>query len=240
MPSGMHHDNAFWRIRARRCTVGASRKRSRTLGWPQHVMKLFGERNPAPNPRRVRIFLAEKALDIPYQNVSIPKRAHKTAEFRAKNSLGQLPVLELDDGTTLCESISICRYLEELHPAPALFGDNALERARIDMWIRRVEFVVMQPIAAVWVHTHPLTAGLGPQFKDFGESRRDHAAKAMLWLDRELTDHDYIAGSRFSMADIAALTSIDFASFIGLAIPASCERLRSWHALVSQRPSASA
>jgi glutathione S-transferase len=203
-------------------------------------MKLFGERNPAPNPRRVRIFLAEKALELPYENVSIRRRAHKSPEFRAKNSLGQLPVLELDDGTTICESVSICRYLEELHPSPNLFGETALERGQIDMWIRRVEFVVMQPISAVWVHAHPLTAGLGGQFKEFGESRREIAAKAMNWLDRELTGHDYIAGSRFSMADIATLTSIDFALFIGLTIPAQCERLRSWHARVSERPSATA
>jgi glutathione S-transferase len=203
-------------------------------------MKLFGERNPAPNPRRVRIFLAEKAIDIPYENVSIPKRAHKTPEFRTKNSLGQVPVLELDDGTTLCESVSICRYLEELHPTPALFGETALERAQIDMWIRRVEFVLMQPIAAVWVHTHPLTAPLGTQFKDFGESRREYAAKAMRWLDRELTSREHIAGPGFSMADIVTLTSIDFAGFIGLELPPECERLRAWHARVSQRPSAAA
>lgn len=203
-------------------------------------MKLFGARNPAPNPRRVRIFLAEKALELPYENVSIPKRAHKSPEFRAKNSLGQLPVLELEDETTLCESVSICRYLEEIHPTPALFGETPLERAQIDMWIRRVEFVLMQPITAVWVHTHPLTAGLGQQFKDFGESRREVAAKTMNWFDRELTGHDYIAGSRFSMADIAMLTSIDFANFIGLEVPPQCERLRSWHARVSERPSAKA
>lgn len=203
-------------------------------------MKLFSDRNPAPNPRRVRIFLAEKAIEIPIENVSIRKRAHKSPEFRAKNSLGQLPVLELADGTTLCESVSICRYLEELHPTPPLFGETPLARAQIDMWIRRIEFVVMQPIAAFWVHAHPLTAVLGGQFKDFGESRRELSAKAMRWLDRELTDHDYIAGSRFSMADIVALTSIDFASFIGLTIPSECERLRNWHARVSERPSASA
>jgi glutathione S-transferase len=201
-------------------------------------MKLFGEKNPAPNPRRVRIFLAEKSIDLAYENVSIRKRAHKTPEFRAKNSLGQLPVLELDDGITLCESVSICRYLEELHPSPALFGETALERAQIDMWIRRVEFVLMQPITAVWVHTHPLTAGLGAQFKDFGESRREFFAKAMRWLDRELSSHDYVAGSHFSMADIVTLTSVDFASFIGLQLPAECDRLRAWHARVSQRPSA--
>jgi glutathione S-transferase len=205
-------------------------------------MKLFGERNPAPHPRRVRIFLSEKALELPYEDVPLRKRAHKSPEFRAKNSLGQVPVLELDDGTTLSESVSICRYLDELHPAPPLFGETALERAQIDMWIRRVELVVMQPVAAVWVHAHPLTAGLGEQFKDFGESRRVLAAKAMAWLDRELTGpgHDYIAGARFSMADIVALTTIDFASFVGLPVPEACERLRAWHARVSQRPSATA
>jgi glutathione S-transferase len=203
-------------------------------------MKLYGARNPAPNPRRVRIFLAEKQIDLPYENVSIPKRAHKTPEFRSKNSLGQLPVLELDDGTILCESVSICRYLEELHPTPALFGETALERAQIDMWIRRIEFVVMQPITGVWVHAHPLTAVLGAQFKDYGESRREVSAKAMRWLDRELTTREYVAGPRFSMADIATLTSIDFANFIGLEVPPDCERLRDWHARMSQRPSAAA
>jgi glutathione S-transferase len=205
-------------------------------------MKLFGERNPAPNPRRVRIFLAEKSLVLPYEDVSLRKRAHKSPEFRVKNSLGQVPVLELDDGTTLSESVAICRYLEELHPTPPLFGDSALARAQVDMWIRRVEFVLMQPITAVWVHAHPLTAGLGQQYKDFGESRRELTFKAMHWLDRELSrhGHDYIAGASFSMADIIALTTIDFAEFVGLPVPAQCERLRAWHASVSQRPSAAA
>jgi glutathione S-transferase len=203
-------------------------------------MKLFGERNPAPNPRRVRIFLAEKALELPYENVSLRKRAHKTPEFKKKNSLGQVPVLELDDGTTISESVSICRYLEELHPTPALFGESALERAHIDMWIRRIELVVMQPIAAYWIHAHPLTASLGTQFKDFGESRAEVTSKVLRWLDRELTGRDAIAAARFSMADIVALTSVDFAAFIGLEIPADCERLRAWHARVSQRPSATA
>ena len=203
-------------------------------------MKLFGERNPAPNPRRVRIFLAEKAIELPYEDISLRKRAHKTEEFRRKNSLGQVPVLELDDGTAISESVSICRYLEELHPAPALFGESALERAHIDMWIRRIELVLMQPIAAFWIHAHPLTAALGTQYKDFGESRRELSAKTMRWLDRELAGHDAIAGSRFSMADIVALTSVDFANFIGLELPADCERLRAWHARVSARPSANA
>ena len=100
-------------------------------------MKLYNEHNPAPNPRRVRIFLAEKGISIPCVHVPIREGAHKTSEFRAKNSLGQLPVLELDDGSTLSESIAICRYLEELHPTPALFGDDAWRRTRVDMCARR-------------------------------------------------------------------------------------------------------
>jgi glutathione S-transferase len=204
-------------------------------------VKLYGERLPAPNPRRVRIFLAEKGLSIPYEDVPLRKGAHKTPEFRRKNSLGQVPVLELDDGSTLSESVSICRYLEELHPSPPLlFGADALERARIDMWIRRIELVLMSPISHVWVHAHPLTAALLTQFRDFGESNRERANKAMRWFDRELADHSFVVGDTFSMADIAALTSIDFAKFIGLEVPETCVQLQDWHARVSGRPSAAA
>lgn len=203
-------------------------------------MKLYGERNPAPNPRRVRVFLAEKGVVIPYEEVPLLKRAHKTPEFREKNPLGQVPVLELDDGTALSESVSICRYLEELHPAPALFGANAVERAQIDMWIRRVEFVLMIPIGMVWIHAHPFTAGLHTQFKDFGEANRERAQKAMAFFDRELGKRAFIAGETFSMADIVALTSIDFAHFIGVPMPESCRHLSAWHARVSERPSAAA
>jgi glutathione S-transferase len=203
-------------------------------------MKLYNERNPAPNPRRVRIFLAEKGLSIPMENVSIRDRAHKSPEFKQKNSLGQLPVLELDDGSHLSESVSICRYLEELHPTPALFGNNALERARVDMWIRRIEFALMNPIAAVWVHTHPYTAALGTQYKDYGEANRERVTNAMRWLDRELDGRDFIATDRYTMADIIALTTIDFAKFIGIEVPSDNSHLREWHAQVSARSSATA
>src|ERR1700679_659719 len=106
-------------------------------------MKLFNEENPAPNPRRVRMFMAEKGISIPLVHVPMRDRAHKSPEFVAKNSLGQLPVLELDDGRLLSESVSICRYLEELHPTPSLFGQDAWERACVDMWTRRIEFALM-------------------------------------------------------------------------------------------------
>jgi glutathione S-transferase len=203
-------------------------------------MKLYHYRLPAPNPRRVRIFLAEKGLSLPLEEVPMHKRSHKAPEFLEKNSLGQLPVLELDDGTTLCESISICRYLEELHPEPALFGSTALERARIDMWNRRIEFSVMNPVAAVWIHTHPLTAAITRQFKDYGEASKDRVTGALQWLDGELAAREFIAGDDYSIADIVALTTIDFAKFIGLEVPAQCANVLAWHQRVSARPSAAA
>jgi glutathione S-transferase len=201
-------------------------------------MKLHGAPNPAPNPRRVRIFLAEKGVSVPYVEVALRQGAHKSPEFRKMNSLGQVPVLELDDGTTISESVSICRYIEELHPEPALFGTTATERARIDMWIRRVEFVLMNPVGMVWLHAHPFTAQLHHQFKDFGEANRERSYKAMHWLDRELDGRAFVASNSFTMADIVALSSVDFAKFIGLSLPETCAHLAAWHTRVSERPSA--
>jgi glutathione S-transferase len=203
-------------------------------------MKLYDEHNPAPNPRRVRIFLAEKGISIPLVHVPMRQGAHKSAEFMVKNSLGQVPVLELDDGSTLSESVAICRYLEELHPAPALFGGDAWQRAHVDMWTRRIEFALLSRIGAVWINTHKYTAHLGTQYKDFGEASRVRAVKAMHWLNDELATREFLATDRFSMADIVALTTIDFATFIGIETPAELTHLHAWHARVSARPSAAA
>src|SRR5258708_20437888 len=123
-------------------------------------MKVYNEDNAAPKRCRVRMFLAEKGISIPLVHVPMRQGAHKSAEFMVKNSLGQVPVLELDDGTTLSESVAICRYLEELHPAPALFGDDAWQRARVDMWTRRVEFALLSRIGPVWINTHKYTPPL--------------------------------------------------------------------------------
>jgi glutathione S-transferase len=203
-------------------------------------MKLYNENNPAPNPRRVRIFLAEKGISIPYVHVPMRQGAHKSPEFKEKNSLGQVPVLELDDGSTLSESVAICRYLEELHPEPALFGADAWQRARVEMWMRRIEFVLMSRIGAVWVNTHQFTAHLGTQYKDYGEASRERAVKAMHWLNDELAGREFIALDRYSMADIVALTTVDFGIFIGIEMPEELAHLRAWHSRVSARPSAAA
>jgi glutathione S-transferase len=203
-------------------------------------MKLYNEHNPAPNPRRVRIFLAEKSISMPFVHVPMRQGAHKSAEFIVKNSLGQVPVLELDDGATLSESIAICRYLEELHPTPALFGNDAWQRAQVEMWMRRIEFALMSRIGAVWVNTHKYTAHLGTQYKDYGEASRVRSLKALHWLNDELKGREFLATDTFSMADIVALTTIDFATFIGIETPAELTHLQAWHARVSARPSAGA
>jgi glutathione S-transferase len=203
-------------------------------------MKLYNENNPAPNPRRVRIFLAEKTISIPFVHVPMREGAHKSAEFKAKNSLGQVPVLELDDGSMLSESIAICRYLEELHPTPALFGADAWGRAQVEMWMRRIEFALMSRIGAVWINTHKYTARLGTQYQDYGEASRVKSIQALQWLNDEMAGREFIAGDKYTMADIVALTTIDFAAFIGIAMPEELGHLRKWHAKVSSRPSAAA
>jgi glutathione S-transferase len=204
-------------------------------------MKLYGEANPAPNPRRVRIFAAEKGLALPQVQVALRRGEHKSPEHKARNSLGQVPVLELDDGQTISESVAICRYLEALHPEPPLFGTGALDQARVDMWVRRIEFQLMIPVGMYWRHAHPLTASLLVQNREFGESNRPIAAKAMSWLDRELGDgREWIAGDAYGIADIVALTTLDFAGFVGLGVPETAERLKAWRTRASARPSASA
>ncbi|MFN4355892.1 glutathione S-transferase family protein [Parvibaculum sp.] len=203
-------------------------------------MKLYNSAMPAPNPRRVRIFAAEKRIDLPLEEVALAKREHKSDAFREKNSLGQTPVLELDDGTIISESVSICRYLEELHPENPLFGRNALERAQVDMWLRRVEFVLMGPVGNFWRHAHPYTAKVVKQFPEFGESNREATAAAMRWFDREIEGRDFILGGYFSAADIMALCVVDFAKFAGLDMPEETPHLHAWHKRVSSRPSAAA
>jgi glutathione S-transferase len=203
-------------------------------------MILYDEQNPAPNPRRVRIFLAEKGIDLPRVRVKLHKREHKSPEHRARNSLGQVPTLELDDGTMISESVSICRYLDRLHPGPPMFGATPLEEAQVDMMIRRVEFQIMTPVGMFWRHAHPLTAPLLTQYREFGESNRELYARSCAWLDREIAGRAFIAGDAYTMADIIALTTIDFATFTGLELPEDCTTLRAWRERVSARESAAA
>jgi glutathione S-transferase len=204
-------------------------------------MKLYGAPKPAPNPRRVRMFLAEKGIDLAETPIDLGKREHKSTEYREKNSLGQVPTLELDDGTTISETVAICRYFEELQPEPPMFGRTAFEKAQVDMWVRRIEFQLMQPVGQFWRHAHPRTAGLLNQYKEFGESNRAAYSNAQRWLDGELADgRPFIAGETLTMADICALSTVDFAHWIGLDIDADRPHLSAWHERVRPKPSARA
>lgn len=203
-------------------------------------MILYGAPMPAPNPRRVRIFLAEKGVDLPETTVNMMKREHKSSEFRAKNSMGQLPALELDDGTCISETVAICRYFEETNPEPPLFGRTAVEKALVDQWIRRVEFAVMMPVGNFWRHAHPYTAALLNQFKEFGESNKETYVGAQKYLDRELEGREFLVGDSYTMADICLLSTVDFAEWIGLPVEDQFKYLTAWRERVKARPSAAA
>lgn len=203
-------------------------------------MIFYDSPNPAPNPRRVRIFAAEKGVDLPSQPVSIVKREHKSAEFLALNPRGQTPALQLDDGTVITESVAICRYLEAVHPEPPLFGIGAVEQALIEMWSRRVEMILMPPVGAVWVHTHQFTAALPGRNMEWGEANRPRVDDALRFFDTSLEGRTFVAGDHYSMADILLLTTVDFAAFIGIGLAKDLNNLHAWHARVTARPSAAA
>ena len=197
----------------------------------------------APNPRRVHIFLAEKGIEIPLQQVDIMKRANRTPEFIEKvNVMGGLPVLELDDGSHIAESIAICRYLEALNPEPPLFGATPKEQGVIDMWLRRVELNFMAPVGQVWIHGSPLTKGVNPnQIAEAAEQGRKIVERYFGFLDRQLADREFLAGSVYSVADITALCTLDFAAALNSLVHSpDLKNLTRWHQAVSARPSASA
>ncbi|MYZ47171.1 glutathione S-transferase family protein [Propylenella binzhouense] len=195
----------------------------------------------APNPRRVRIFLAEKGIGVPLETMDLAARQHRTEAFRALNPMQRLPVLVLDDGTPLAESVAICRYFEEIQPEPPLFGVGAKERALVEMWNRRMEFELYMPTSAAFRHTHPAMAEMEvPQLPDWGEACRKKVEQTLGWFDEELSARPFVAGDRFTIADITALVAVDFFKPARIALPEGLANIRRWHAEVSARPSASA
>ena len=203
-------------------------------------MKLY-DGGRAVNPRRVRIFLAEKGISIPLEQVDIASKQHRTEAFAAINPMQRLPALVLDDGTVIAESIAICRYFEVLQPDPPLFGRGALEMAQVEMWNRRAEFNLLAPVTTVFQHLHPFMKPLvDPQVPDWGEANKSRAIAFLRFLDGELRGRRCIAGETFTVADITALTAVDFMKVPKLAIPDELSNVRRWHEDVSARPSATA
>jgi glutathione S-transferase len=195
----------------------------------------------APNPRRVRIFMAEKGVAYETIEVSIDAAAHQTPEFRKKNPLALLPVLELADGRILRESIAICRYVEELHPEPNLFGADAWERAVVEQWSRHAELELLIPITQVFRNTSPYWNGKIKQAPEYGDIMRELIGTRFDWINGELATRPYLAGQRFTVADITALCAIDFGKPSKIRINAETHpHLAAWYARVNERPSARA
>jgi glutathione S-transferase len=203
-------------------------------------MKLY-DGGRAPNPRRVRIYLAEKAIEVPMEPVDLGTLQHKSAAFTALNPIQRVPVLVLDDGTIIAESIAICRYFEALHPEPALFGRDATEIARIEMWNRRLELHFLFPVSHVFRNSHPAMKEMEvPQVPAWAEANKPRIAEFLGVLDRELQDRRFVTGDQYTVADITGLVAVDFMKPAKLAVPDEFKNLRRWHADVSARPSASA
>jgi len=204
-------------------------------------MKLYQDPR-APNPRRVRMFLHEKGVldKVELVEVSLKERSNEAPEHLARNPLGLLPVLELPQGN-LSESMAICRWIDEQHPEPNLFGEDAWERARVEQWNRHAELELLYPIAQVFRNSHAFWQGRLKQSAEFAEIMRERVAERMTWLDAELGTRTYIAGERFTVADITAICSLDFAKVSGIRVdPTTQPNLERWRVLVSGRPSAKA
>ncbi|RZS83605.1 glutathione S-transferase [Phyllobacterium myrsinacearum] len=203
-------------------------------------MKLY-DGGRAPNPRRVRIFLAEKGVEVPLVPVDMGALGHRSAEVTALNPMQRLPVLELNDGTVITESVAISRYFEEIYPEPALFGRGAVGRALVEMWQRRVELHLFASVAAAFRHIHPaMIEWEVPQIPAWGEANKPKAVAFLDILDKQLATSAFIAGDDYSIADITGLVAIDFFKPARIEMPGHVTHVKRWYDAVSSRPSAKA
>jgi glutathione S-transferase len=200
----------------------------------------------APSPRRVRIFLAEKGIVLPMVQVELRHGEQLTPAFRALNPWCTVPVLELDDGAAISEAIAICHYLEAIHPEPALMGHTPAEKAEILMWEHRCEIDGFLAVQEAFRNSARGLGGRGvpgaetvAQIPALAERGRSRVSSFFLQLEQRLAESPYVGGLAYSVADITALVTVDFAGWLKLTLPSDCVHARSWHADVSQRPSAS-
>lgn len=200
-------------------------------------MKLY-DGGRAPNPRRVRIFFAEKGIDLPeLVPIDITAKEHKREAFTRLNPAQRLPVLVLDDGTALAETMAICRYLESLHPQPALFGQDAKAQALIEMWNRRVELGLFAAVAAIFRHGHPSMAELEDQVPEWAQANRDSLDDHLWLLELQLASNPFLCGETFSVADITAAIAVDFMKPARVQLPEDFVHIRRWHGEIAARPS---
>lgn len=200
-------------------------------------MRIWGTRTQG-SPRRLAIFLEEKGLSIPFVPVDLQAGEHRTPSFLARNPMALVPVLELDDGRCLSETISIARYLEDLFPDPPFLGRDPFERARLDMWARQVELGFYMAVRAFFRHGSPAARELEPvQIPEWAALARRQAEEALRVLDGQLAVHPYVAGPEFSWADITVATTLEGTARAGFAIPADCRHVERWFGVCGQRPS---
>ena len=203
-------------------------------------MKLY-DGGRARNPRRVRIFLAEKGVTVPTEQVELGKLEQRSDAFTAINPMQRVPALVLDDGTVIAESVAICRYFEALNSDPPLFGRGALDEALVEMWNRRVELHLFLPVATVFQHLHPvMKIMVDPQVAAWGEANKPRVTQFLQFLDGELKNRAYVAGAAYTVADITAMVAVDFMRVSKMTVPEELTNVRRWHQAVSARPSAAA
>ena len=203
-------------------------------------MKLY-DLPASPNTRRVRIFIAEKNLEIEMIPIDMMSGENKTEEYLAKNPLGRMPLLELDDGTCIAESIAICRYLENEFPDPPLFGTTSLEKAMTEMWQRRMEFQFLNPLIDIFRNTHEMWKDRIVQIPQVAEIASEGVKEQMVWLNQELEGKEYITGDGYSVADITAQCAFVMGkAAVGIRIPEDLSNLDAWWSRVTSRPTARA
>lgn len=200
-------------------------------------MKIWGNRTQG-NPIRVAIFLAEKGLDVPFEPVDLFAGAHRNADHLARNPLAQVPVLELDDGTFISETVAICRYFERVHPEPPLMGVGAIGEALVEMWQRRIEFHFYDAARHAFRHSAPFMKMLEPlQITEWAEYNRPKVLAALEMMEAQLSENPFIAGADFTVADITALLPFQILELIDLKLPDHCAAVARWRDDVRARPS---
>lgn len=195
-----------------------------------------------PNPRAVRMFMSEKGMTVPMVEVDLLKGENRQAAYVSKNAAGQMPCLELDDGSVVAEITAICEYLEDIHPTPALIGANAKEKAETRMWTRRIDLNICEPMANGFRYSQglPLFKDRIPTEPEAADALKRVAQNRMLWLDKMVTGRKFVCGDRFTYADIHLFAFLDFGKQVGQQINPEAKTLLAMYERVKDRPSAKA